>query len=620
MTFLERGNLADRNDAVGFLRGIRGAFKYLTNAEQRWTWVLLISTVVNAVLGFVGIAAVLPFFKLMVESDPLASNQRLASALRVFGVTSPLQAIVAAGLLLVGSVALKNAYAILHARIVNRFCSRVESRLATDTLERIVYSPFSWYLKQNTSILRDVVTAHVIEWSRGVIRPTLNLANNAFLLLTVFALIIPLTPGPALLIGTFVTSIGGGLIALVRPKLKLLSNSKKRSGLLATVAASEAISGGRDVRMSAAGRVLIEEFHREYSVYAYADADARQWQLIPRLGIEVVGVTALVAMALSALVSGMGRADAASILALYAVVTIRLMPVVGEVASAVSSIQVSLPQLTYLRALREDLPAHHVPVVKDDRLGDWQEISLDNVSYRYDNTDRLALENVNVTFKRGRSYGLVGSSGAGKSTVADIIASLLTPTTGVLAVDGVGLTDGQSLAAWRSRVSYVAQHPVIFDATLADNIILGAPKSGDCDQRLAGAIAAAGLTSVVNALEQKLDTQIGDRGTRLSGGQRQRVAIARAIFQHAELLILDEATSALDSLTEREIGEAIEAIRGQVTIVAIAHRLSTVMNCDEIILLNRGRIAARGSHAELMASSDEYRRFVEAQSMGHEFA
>ncbi|MDI1343758.1 MAG: ATP-binding cassette domain-containing protein, partial [Pseudolabrys sp.] len=361
-------------------------------------------------------------------------------------------------------------------------------------------------------------------------------------------------------------------------------------------------------------------FHREYSVYAYSDADSRQWQLIPRLGIEIVGVTALVAMALGALVSGMSRADAASILALYAVVTIRLMPVIGEVASAVSSIQVSLPQLTHLRDLREDLPAHYVPVVKDDRLGNWREVSLDNVSYRYDNADRLALENISLTFKRGRSYGLVGSSGAGKSTVADIIASLLTPTTGVLAVDGVGMTDGQSLAAWRSRVSYVAQHPVIFDATLADNIILGAPKTGDCDQRLAGAIAAAGLTSVVNALEQKLDTQIGDRGTRLSGGQRQRVAIARAIFQQAELLILDEATSALDSLTERDFANAMDALKGRVTILAIAHRLSTVMRCDEIVVLDRGRIAALGSHPELIASSDEYRRFVEAQSMDNEIA
>lgn len=266
--------------------------------------------------------------------------------------------------------------------------------------------------------------------------------------------------------------------------------------------------------------------------------------------------------------------------------------------------------------LHDDLVAPQVQARDTNRFEKWKEVALVDVSYRYFDSENLALDNINLSIKRGCSYGLVGASGAGKSTLADIIASLLTPTAGVLAVDGAPIADPETLAAWRARVSYVAQHPVIFDSTLADNITLGAPPSVDRDQRLASAVAAAGLAPVVNFLERKLDTQIGDRGTRLSGGQRQRVAIARSIFQQAELLILDEATSALDSLTERDIGEAIEALRGQVTIVAIAHRLSTVMHCDEIVLLDRGRIVARGSHAELMTSSEEYRRFVEAQSIG----
>ena len=619
MTVLKRGNIADREDAVGFLRGIAAAFSYLTPVERRWTWVLLASTTTNAVLGFVGIASVLPFFKIMVEPDPLASNGMLGTVLAAIGVTSAFQAIVVAGALLVGMIGLKNCYAILHVRIVNRFCSRVESRVATDTLTRIVYAPFSWYIRQNAAILRDVVTIHVVEWSRGVIRPTLYLVNNGLMLLTVLALVIPFTPWPALLIGAFVLSIGLGFVALVRPKVTLSSNRKKRSGLLAGVAAAEAISGGRDVRMSRAGRVLIEEFHREYSVYAYSDADSRQWQLIPRLGIEVVGVAAIVAMALGALASGISRTEAATILALYAVVAIRLMPIIGEVSSSISAIQSSLPQLTYLRSLHEDLPAPDTHVVKKDRVGKWREVTFKGVSYRYANSDQLALENIDILFKRGCSYGLIGASGAGKSTVADIVAGLLVPTSGTLAIDGVDVVDTESRTAWRSRISYVAQHPVIFDATFADNILLGEPPSADREQRLAAAISSAGLTSVVNSLEKNQDTQIGDRGTRLSGGQRQRVAIARAAFQRAELLILDEATSALDSLTEREIGEAIEALKGQVTVIAIAHRLSTVMHCDEIILLDHGHIVARGSHDELMSRSDEYRRFVEAQSMSREF-
>ena len=181
------------------------------------------------------------------------------------------------------------------------------------------------------------------------------------------------------------------------------------------------------------------------------------------------------------------------------------------------------------------------------------------------------------------------------------------------------LANESALAGWRQHVSYVAQAPLIFDASVADNIALGA-NGANREFKLASAIDTAGLGAVVEGLNDKQNTAIGDRGSRLSGGQRQRVAIARAIYQDADLLVLDEATSALDSLTERDFANAMDALKGRVTILAIAHRLSTVMRCDEIILLNRGRIAARGPHSELMASSDEYRRFVEAQSMDNEIA
>jgi ABC-type multidrug transport system fused ATPase/permease subunit len=619
MTVLNRGDIAGASDAVGFVGGVFKAFGYLNVAERRWAWVLLLSTVVNAVLGLVGIAGVLPFFQLMVAPDPLSSKQLLGRVFASIGVGSTSEAIAIAGVMLVGLIGLKNAYGILHARLVNRFCSRVETRMATDVLERIVYAPFSWFLTQNASVLRDVVTTHVIEWSRGILRPALNLANNGFLLLTALSLVVPMTPGPALLIGLFIVSIGGGFIAMSRPRLRLASDRKKRSGLLAGVAATEAVGGGRDVRMSPAGQLLIDEFRKEYSIYAYSDADSRQWQLVPRLGIEVIGVSALVAIALAALASGIDRVAAASILALYALVAVRLLPIIGEVASSISSIQSSLPQLTHIRMLRDELPARDASDAGATSFRGWNAIELDDVSYRYPNSDRLALENVTLTLERGRSYGLVGASGAGKSTVADIVASLLIPTSGQFRIDGVVVAEAATQASWRRRVSYVAQQPVIFDATIADNIALGVPLAPVRDGRLAEAIAAAGLSSLVESLERKEQTQIGDRGTRLSGGQRQRVAIARAIFQQADVLILDEATSALDSLTERELADAFDAFKGKMTVLAIAHRFSTVMRCDEIFVLDRGRLIAQGHHSELMLTSDRYRRFVEAQSLGADF-
>ena len=613
-TTIKRPRIVQRPNEGSLLRGVVSAFGYLTPSERRWAVALFGSTLINAILGLVGLASVLPFFQLLVKPDPLRLDSRVGRTFHLLGITSELHAIMLAGAAVIGLMVAKNVFGILHARISGHFCARVETRLATETLQRVIRAPFSWYLQQNTSILRDVIMNHVVEWARGIIRPTLNLANTGLMLITGLGLLVPFTPIPALIVALLVVSVGGGLIMLARPKIALASVRKRHNNLAAGVAATEAITGGRDVRMSQAGTVLLEEFRRNYSIYAHSDANARQWQVVPRYGIEIIGVSAIVVIAIGALLSGVNRFETASILALYAVVAIRLIPIIGEAANALSTIQISLPTLTHLDALREELPPVKVLPASEPPLAGWSRVALEKVHYRYKSDAPDALDGVSLVIERGRSYGLVGSSGAGKSTLADVVAGLLMPNRGRVIVDDTPLADESTLALWRHHVSYVAQSPLIFDTSLADNIVLGA-SAKDRDQKLAAAIDAAGLGSLVAALDKKEDTAIGDRGAWLSGGQRQRVAIARAIYQDADVLILDEATSALDSLTEREVADAIDELKGRVTILAIAHRLSTVVRCDEIILLDHGCIVARGSHSELLAISGIYRRFVEAQSM-----
>ena len=180
-------------------------------------------------------------------------------------------------------------------------------------------------------------------------------------------------------------------------------------------------------------------------------------------------------------------------------------------------------------------------------------------------------------------------------------------------LDGLPL-EGERLARWRHNVAYVVQAPFLIDASLAENIEFGQPALPDRSRRLQEAIAAAGLADVVRGLPDGLDTRLGERGLYLSGGQRQRVAIARALYRAADLIVLDEATSALDSITEREITDALSAIKGRVTLVVIAHRLATLSDCDELIVLDEGRLAGRGAHVELMQKNETYSSLVEAQS------
>jgi ABC-type bacteriocin/lantibiotic exporter with double-glycine peptidase domain len=613
-TTIKRPRIVRLRNQGSLLRGIVRAFGYLSASERRWAIALFGSTLINAILGLVGLASVLPFFQLLVKPDPLALDSAVGRTFHLLGVASELHAIMLAGAALIGLMVAKNVFGILHTRISGHFCARVETRLATETLQRVVRAPFSWYLQQNSSILRDVIMNHVVEWARGVIRPTLNLANAGLMLFTGLGLLVPFTPIPALIVALLVFGVGGGLLMLARPKIALAVGRKRHNHLVAGIAATEAIAGGREVRMSRAGTVLLEEFQRNYSIYAHSDANSRQWQLIPRYGIEIIGVSAIVVIAIGTLLSGINRFETASILALYAVVAVRLIPIIGEATNAVSTIQISLPALVHLDSLKDELPPFQTKLSRLALVAGWSRLMLVDVSYRYEQGAPDVLSDVNLVIERGRSYGLVGSSGAGKSTLADVIAGLLMVTQGRVLVDGQPIADENALADWRAHVSYVAQSPLIFDASLADNIVLGSAAE-DRGQKLAAAIDAAGLATVVAGLDKKENTPIGDRGTRLSGGQRQRVAIARAIYQDADLLVLDEATSALDSLTEREVANALDALKGRMTILAIAHRLPTVMRCDEIIVLDRGRIVARGSHSELMESSEEYQRVVKAQSV-----
>jgi len=231
-----------------------------------------------------------------------------------------------------------------------------------------------------------------------------------------------------------------------------------------------------------------------------------------------------------------------------------------------------------------------------------EQLSCDQVSYRYEEGSPLALDNVSFTIHKGQSIGIVGPTGAGKSTLVDILLGLLTPTSGHVLIDGEPLAGHER--AWQRQIGYVSQDVYLLDDTLRRNVAFGVPDSAIDEARLTHALSQARLDEVIASLPQKLDTVVGENGVRLSGGQRQRVAIARALYHDPPVLFFDEATAALDNQTEREVTDAIASVHGTRTVVAIAHRLSTVKNCDQLIYLRSGRIAGVGTYQELMQDAE----------------
>jgi ABC-type multidrug transport system fused ATPase/permease subunit len=613
---IARDHLITSLRSTGFLREILSAFALLTPKEKRQAALLILSMNVNAALGLVGLAGILPFIHLLMDAAPLVGDGLFARTMRSLGLTDTGQAIYAAGGFLIALAVLKNAFQLIHFSFQNRFCARAESRLATDLLTRVVRAPYAWLVNRNSSILRDVVVGQSIEWSRGIIRAGLQLINESLFLLAALALLIVASPLAGLVICGSAILLAVALVMISHPRIASLTERKRRAIRLAGVTASEAIAGGRDVRLSAAGPVFIASFSKDIQDYSMADAAGRQWQLMPRLGIEIIGFVVLVGVALGALSSGMPRAEVAALLTFYAVVAVRAIPIISQVVISVSALSGALPVATEIRSLLSELPA-----TEDDTLplapGEipaWRRLRLDDVRFNYTGIERSALGPLSLIFECGRSYGIVGKSGAGKSTLVDLVAGLLPPTGGHTFLDGKPL-EGPLATAWVSGIAFVAQTPFLLDATLADNVEFGHQRSANYRQRLEHAIEAAGLADTVRGLPEGILTRLGERGVRLSGGQRQRVAIARALYRDARVLILDEATSALDSLTEREITDAIEALKGQITLIVVAHRISTVVRLDEVIVLDCGRAVASGTHGKLLQASSLYRRLVEAQAV-----
>lgn len=609
----DRNRLIGKVQQRGLLRGIADAFGLLTPAEKLRAGLLVLSMNLNAALGLVGLAGVLPFVQLMLAEAPLAGDGFLARSLRFLGLTDVNTALLVVGIGLVGLILAKNVYALVHSGLQNRFCAGAEARLATDLLNRVTRAPYALLVTRNSSIIRDVVVGQSIEWSRGVIRPALQAANDLLFLVVVFGLLIYSSPMAGMLVTLSAGVLAGLLLLISRPRIAFHAERKRRAIRLAGVTASEAIAGGRDVRISGAGPMMVAAFARDMGEYSAGDASGRQWQQVPRLGIEVIGFGTLVGIALGALWSGTPRVEVAGLLALYAVVAVRAIPIVSQLVMGITALAGSLPSVAEVRALIADLP----PVEAEGTpapLGNWSRLELERARFAYEGAEAPAIGPLDLTIGRGRSIGIVGASGAGKSTLVDLIVGLLPPQGGQMLLDGQSL-EADLLARWRGRIAYVAQTPFLIDASLRDNISFGMAARPDDAARMDEVIAAAGLVDVVANLPEGLDTPLGERGIRLSGGQRQRVAIARALFRDADLIVMDEATSALDSLTEREITEELDRLKGRLTLIVVAHRLSTVVRLDEIIVLDKGRISASGAHAQLMAESPAYRRLVEAQAL-----
>lgn len=584
----------------------------LPPAKRLEALLLLASVLIFAWIEVGWVAAI--YWMVSTAGDVLGNPDRLTSyrILNVLsdalGTTDARTLLQVAGVATIGIVLLRNSWGVLVTWQRSNFVKTAEALTMSRLLRTYVYHPYQFFLDRNTAALSKNI---LLEAQVLISVSILGIINIVIDAATCVALVIYLLiERPLITISAAATfaAVLAGLYLFLRARTKTLGVVSRNAEEGMFRATSEALSGIKDVKILGRENYFIEKFTNHADTRARLSIENSILKEAPRYGVEALAFVAIIATLLFVIGAGSGLLEMTALLVLYGVAGFRLIPAMFRIYNSGSSINFSSAAFD---AITGDL-AGSTPG-GTERRGErrafpslTKSIAFENLRFRYPGTDRDVIAGLDVSIGANESVAFVGATGAGKTTLVDIVLGLLSPTSGAIAVDGVPIDD-TTVDAWRSQVGYVPQSIFLADAGIAANIAFGEEASAISRERLIEAAQTAHLHDFVMSLPAQYETGVGERGVRLSGGQRQRIGIARALYRRPRVLVLDEATSALDGITENIISDAIRELHGSLTMIIIAHRLSTVRHCDRIYLMERGQIVDQGSYDELIARNSTFR-------------
>jgi ATP-binding cassette, subfamily B, bacterial PglK len=590
-------------------------WSFLNAKEKARALLVLFCILAQGILETLSLGAVVPLLTLIARPEMVAQNSLLSSVHGFLGAPSSGDFLIIVSFFVVGCFLVKNVFIFFCDFVQVRFCLSVQSRLSTQMLRSLLSKDYSYFFKSNSSVLLRRVTNEVTAVCQSVLLYALILIAEMVTLSGILLLMLLANPQLSILLGLGASAIVCLIYFLIRlPARRIGERNQLTSNEIFRVA-SQSLQGVKEVKTFGRSSYFVERFE------VFADQNARAATLnrvlngTPRLVIEMAVIFGVTGIVIVSTLRGASPESLVPLLGLYAVSAYRIMPGASRVLSALSNFRFSAPSVEVIReALSESDSSNRFVGNESVPIAFERDLAFSDLSFSYQ-SGRPVLSGVSFELKKGRSLALVGPSGAGKSTIVDIALGLLTPASGSVLVDGLELSR-RNVESWQQKLGYVPQQIFLLDDSLRRNIAFGIRDQDINEESIQRAVRMARLDELVEQLPSGLDTQIGERGVQLSGGQRQRVGIARALYNDPPILILDEATSALDSMTEAQFTEAIRALAGKKTMIIIAHRLSTVRNCDQILLVEGGRILARGSHDDLLTSSDLFRSMVAQQGVG----
>lgn len=536
------------------------------------------------------IGALLPFMSILVSPEEFLGKSYAQPLIRFLGTNDQdallrfITIIFCSGIILSGIMRV-----MLHWGQI-RVSHSIGSDFSIEIYERSLYQPYEVHTARNSSEIVSAISGKSTRVIYDVILPMLTLVGSVFIAIVIMALLIALSPSVALVCLVGLGSIYLVIIAFTKVRLRVYSGEISHQQDRVIKVLQEGFGGIRDILVDGSQGLYKQVYQETDVALRNAQANVQILGGAPRYIIEAFGVVLVAALAYWIAIREEGITGAIGILGTLALGAQRLLPAMQMAYANWTYINASHETLnTILRLL--DQPKPSSPSESGlDGIKFREGLELRSIDYRYSTSDEFTIRNCNLLIKKGECIGLVGSSGAGKSTILDIVMALLRPTNGQLLVDGEPVSE-INRRSWQRLIAHVPQSIFLADASIRENIAFGVPRSEISDESVQNAAKAACLDGVISRLENGFDTIVGERGMRLSGGQRQRIGIARALYKRAEMIILDEATNALDPDTEASIIRELEALDPRPTILMVTHRVESLKNCTSVLKVENGAIS-----------------------------
>lgn len=564
---------------------------YILDKKQKIKMVLLlILIIIGAFLELLGVSIIFPFINIISAPEAFMGNKYVKDLCDIFNFTTQKEIMISILLVVIIIYVIKNLFLSIMYKFEYSFIYNNQGKLSRELLNRYMNKPYVFYLQKNSSELLRTINNDVSGFFQYLLA-LLQMFTESLVCIALFVFLLGTDKTITIIVSVLLIVFLAVMYKVYKKKVTKYGNINRKNNALMIQWAQQAFGGIKETKILEKEEFFLGKFEKATKEWANAQGNYSFLSVFPRPTMEMICICSLMVALIYKILKDVDPSYFIPVLSAFAMAAFRLLPSFNRIAAYINSLFYYAPSVN---ALYTDMKydEHEEHSEKDNSqeviLKFQKSLLVNNISYRYPQSSKDVLCKASLEIPKNKSVAFIGASGAGKTTLADIILGLLKPQCGSIEVDSKKIDTNWS--SWKRMLGYIPQSIYLMDATIRDNIAFGIEPDKIDDEKVWNAVRNAQLEDFILSLDNKLDTEIGESGVRLSGGQRQRIGLARALYHDPEILVLDEATSALDNETEAAVMDAIESLHGNKTLIVIAHRLSTISNCDIVYEVGNGKV------------------------------